>query len=170
MSRLASLLALISVFPCLAQGRAQAARALRPEAEYYLAEYARHYRVPLQFARAIVEEESAWHECAVSAKGAVGLMQLMPDTARRFNVQNRCSIEENVSGGIRYLAWLIKIFHGDLRLVAAAYNAGEAVIHWRGLKYSNPQVVSYVAKVRERFARQLRNRGDLPFRSSGRRG
>jgi soluble lytic murein transglycosylase-like protein len=90
----------------------------------------------------------------VSSKGAVGLMQLMPGTAERLNVRNRCDMNQNVSGGVRYLAWLMKKFHGDLRLVAAAYYTGENTIQRRGLGYSNQDVVSYVASVRERFVRQ----------------
>ena len=81
-------------------------------------------------------------------------MQLMPTTAARLSVRNRCDINQNVSGGVRYLAWLMNKFHGDLRLVAAAYYAGENVVERRGLGYSNRDVVSYVASVRERFVRQ----------------
>jgi soluble lytic murein transglycosylase-like protein len=83
---------------------AQSASASRAAAEYYLAAYARHYGVPLDFARAIVEQESDWQSCAVSNKGAAGLMQLMPQTAARLGVRNRCNVQENISGGIRYLA------------------------------------------------------------------
>jgi soluble lytic murein transglycosylase-like protein len=126
----------------------------RREAEYYVAAYARHYNVPVAFVRAVVEQESGWQRCPVSSKGAAGLMQLMPGTAARLNVRNRCDINQNVSGGVRYLAWLMKKFHGDLRLVAAAYYTGENTIQRRGLGYSNKDVVSYVASVRERFVRQ----------------
>ena len=124
------------------------------EAEYYVAAYAQHYRVPLNFVRSIVEQESSWHSCAVSRKGAVGLMQIMPGTARRLGVKNRCNIEENVSGGVRYLAWLLRKFRGDMRLAAAAYYAGEDVIAKRGLNYHNPDVVAYVAHVQAAYARQ----------------
>ncbi len=126
----------------------------RIEAEYYVAAYARHYGVPLNFVRSIVEQESGWHACVVSPKGAVGLMQIMPGTARRLGVRNRCDMKENVSGGVRYLAWLNRKFHGDLRFVAAAYYAGEDVIAKRGLNYRNPDVVAYVAHVLEAFARR----------------
>jgi soluble lytic murein transglycosylase-like protein len=124
------------------------------EAEYYVAAYSRHYNVPVEFVRAVVEQESGWKRCPVSSKGAAGLMQLMPGTAARLNVRNRCDINQNVSGGVRYLAWLMNKFHGDLRLVAAAYYAGENIVERRSLGYSNRDVVSYVASVRERFVRQ----------------
>jgi len=130
----------------------------RQEAEYYVATYADHYHVAVELVRAVVEQESGWRRCPVSRKGAVGLMQLMPDTARRLGVQNRCDLNQNVSGGVRYLAWLMHRFHGDLRLVAAAYYAGERAIEQRRLHYSNPEVVAYVISVRDRFERQGRFR------------
>jgi soluble lytic murein transglycosylase-like protein len=127
----------------------------RPEAEYYVAAYARHYGVPLEFVRAIVEQESAWHPCAISPKGAVGLMQLMPSTAERLGVRDRCNLNENVSGGVRYLAWLMRRFRGDLRLVAAGYVAGENAVIRHGLAYRNPEVVAYVSRIRVNFRPQL---------------
>ncbi len=81
-------------------------------------------------------------------------MQLMPDTAKKLNVQDRCDVKQNISGGVRHLAVLMAKFHGDLRLVAAAYYAGERVIETRGLQYANPDVVGYVASIRERVDRQ----------------
>ena len=126
----------------------------RLEAEYYVATYARHYRVPVALVRAIVERESNWQPCAVSPKGAEGLMQLMPVTAMRFGVGNRCNIDQNVSGGVRYLAWLMQQFHNDFRLVAAAYYAGEDVIGRQDLGYRNPDVIAYVARIRTTYLRQ----------------
>lgn len=120
----------------------------RSEAEYYLAAYARHYGVPVAFARAVVQQESAWRSCARSTKGALGLMQLMPQTAARFGVTDPCDIKQNISGGIRYLTILLHKFHGDLRLVAAAYYAGEGIVERHGLAYSNPEVVLYVKSLR----------------------
>ena len=128
----------------------------RAEAEYYLAAYANHYGIPLDFARAVVEQESGWHICAISKKGAAGIMQLMPQTAVRLGVRNRCNLEQNISGGIRYLAWLMNKFHGELRLVAAAYYAGERVVEARGLAYANRDVVLYVASIRQRVEQQRR--------------
>ena len=130
----------------------------RQEAEYYVAAYARHYGVPVEFVRAVIEQESGWQPCAISRKGAAGLMQLMPDTARKLNVYDRCDVKQNVSGGVRHLAWLMAKFHGDLRLVAAAYYAGERAIETRGLQYANPDVVGYVAGIRERVEREKKLR------------
>ena len=126
----------------------------RLEAEYYVATYARHYRVPVALVRAIVERESSWQPCAISPKGAAGLMQLMPITAQRLGVRDRCSVDQNISGGVRYLAWLMQQFHNDLRLVAAAYYAGEDVIGRRDLGHRNPDVIAYVARIRTTYLRQ----------------
>jgi len=146
---LAQVLSAISI--CWAQSPKPQARL---EAEYYVVAYAQHYRVPVALVRAIVERESSWQPCAVSPKGAVGLMQLMPATARRLGVENRCNINQNVSGGVRYLAWLMRQFHNDLRLVAAAYYAGEDVVGRRDLGFRNPDVIAYVARIRTTYLRQ----------------
>ena len=87
--------------------------------------YARAYDVPLEFVQAVIDVESAWHPYVISTKGAVGLMQLTAATAFTFGVTNRFRIEENIRGGVAYLAYLIRRFKGELRLVAAAYYAGE---------------------------------------------
>jgi len=128
----------------------------RVEAEYYVTAYAEHYRVPLALARSIVARESSWRPCTVSPKGAAGLMQLMPATAKRLGVTDRCNIDQNISGGVRYLAWLMQQFHNDLRLVAAAYYAGEDVIGKRGLSYGDPDVVAYVSAIRATYVRESR--------------
>ena len=135
--------------------RAQSGRASeRIEAEYYVTAYAQHYRVPIALARAIVLRESNWQPCAISRKGAVGLMQLMPATAKRLGVTDRCNLDQNVSGGVRYLAWLMRRFHNDLRLVAGAYYAGEDTIGRRGLAYRNPDVLTYVTAIRTIYLRE----------------
>jgi soluble lytic murein transglycosylase-like protein len=144
---------MLALFSCCGAW-SRSVQASRQEAEYYATAYALHYRVPVDFVRALIAQESGWQPCAISPKGAAGLMQLMPATAAGLGVTDRCDIQQNVSGGIRHLARLMKKFHGDLRLVAAAYYAGEQVIETRGLDYANRDVVAYVAAVRERTDRQ----------------
>lgn len=148
--------ALLTQMVCLlAIAQAQSAQTrIRGEAEYYVATYAKHYRVPPPLVRAIIQQESGWQPCVISPKGAVGLMQLMPRTAQRLEVANRCDVDQNISGGIRYLAWLMQLFHNDLRLVTAAYYAGEDVISRRGLAYRNSDVVTYVRRIRDLYIRQ----------------
>lgn len=126
----------------------------RAEAEYYVSAYAHYYHVPLALVRSIVQQESGWKSCVVSSKGAVGLMQLMPETARWLGVTDRCNVRQNIWGGVRYLAWLIQKFRGDLRLVAAAYYTGEYVVGQKGLNYRNPDVIVYVTQVRAIYSRQ----------------
>jgi soluble lytic murein transglycosylase len=127
----------------------------RAEAEYYAAAYARHYRVPLPFVRSVIRQESGWQRCTTSAKGARGLMQLMPETARRLGVRDRCDMNQNISAGVRHLAHLMMVFKGDLRLVAAAYYAGEVPIARRGLDFANPDVVAYVSRLRRGMQREM---------------
>jgi len=81
-------------------------------------------------------------------------MQLMPGTAVAFAVRDRFRVEDNVRGGVEYLASLIQFFKGDLRLAIAAYIAGKERIAPRGVKYASPEVYEYVSHV----ARQYRQR------------
>ena len=138
---------------CLAES---GMRTTRIEAEYYVAAYAQHYRVPSALVRAIVKHESDWQPCTVSTQGAVGLMQLMPATAKRLGVTDRCNVDQNVSGGVRYLAWLIERFHNDFRLALAAYYVGEDRIGKKGLDYANSDVLAYVSAIRTAYLREAR--------------
>jgi len=128
-------------------------------AEYYAAVY----QVPVELVAAIIDEESGWNPYAVSKRGAAGIMQLMPATAVRFGVRNRFLVQENIRGGVAYLAWLKQRFNGDLRLITAAYYVGEKEISSRGLAYSSPDVQGYVKRVAQRYRarRVLRARSQL---------
>ena len=126
-------------------------------AEYY----AVIYRVPVDLVDAIIDEESAWNPFAVSPKGAVGLMQLMPETAVRFGVRNRFRPDENIRGGVAYLSWLDQQFNGDLRLVTAAYYVGETPIFSRKLGYSSADVQGYVNRVARRYRARRRHKANV---------
>ena len=126
-------------------------------AEYY----GTIYRVPVDLVEAIIEEESAWNPFAVSPKGAVGLMQLMPGTAVRFGVRNRFRLDENIRGGVAYLSWLNQQFNGDLRLVTAAYYVGETPILSRKLEYSSADVQGYVNRVAKRYRARRRHKANV---------
>ena len=122
--------------------------------EYALrcAEYYAHiYQVPVELVESVIDVESNWNPSAVSPKGAVGLMQLMPGTALEFGVRNRFQVEDNVRGGVAYLAWLIQLFRGDLRLVMGAYVAGQDRMLSRGLSYSSREVYEYVSNVARQY-------------------
>jgi len=116
-------------------------------AEYYAAVY----QVPVDLVEAIIDEESGWNPDALSSEGAAGIMQLMPGTAVRFGVHNRFHIDENIHGGVAYLAWLKQRFKGDLRLITAAYYVGEEPISQHGLDYSSRDVQRYVQRVSRRY-------------------
>ena len=146
----------------LAQSNSSAAQL---EAEYYISAYSQHYRVPVALVRAIVKRESNWQLCTVSPKGAMGLMQLMPGTAQRLGVRDRCNVDQNISGGVRYLAWLIEQFH-DLRLVTAAYYAGEDLVGKRGLACRNRDVVSYVRAIRSGYLYEAGNEAGITIPAS----
>jgi len=152
----------------LGTARAQTGRARPPSnlsaawAEYYAA----RYQVPVELVEAIIDEESAWNPYAVSSRGAAGIMQLMPGTAARFGVHNRLRVDENIRGGVAYLAWLKRRFKGDLRLVTAAYYVGEHPISLRGLDYSSPDVQGYVQRVSRRYrARRIARTGSARKRA-----
>ena len=113
--------------------------------------YAQVYQVPVELVESVIDVESNWNPYAVSPKGAVGLMQLMPGTALEFGVRNRFQVEDNVRGGVAYLAWLIQLFKGDLRLVMGAYVAGQDRMLSRGLSYSSREVYEYVSNVARQY-------------------
>jgi soluble lytic murein transglycosylase-like protein len=96
--------------------------------------YAEKYRIDPTLVRAIIQVESDFNVACVSHKGARGLMQLMPETAKRFGVKRMHDPEENIHGGIQYLAYLTRLFRDDLPRALAAYNAGEnAVLKYGGI-------------------------------------
>jgi soluble lytic murein transglycosylase-like protein len=98
--------------------------------------------------RAVMKTESAYNRWAVSAKGAMGLMQLIPGTGRRFGVQDFFDPSQNIEGGVRYLKFLLQKFNGNLDLSLAAYNAGENLVQRLGKIPSIPETKNYVRKVR----------------------
>jgi len=115
--------------------------------------WAEHFGVPRELVRAVIEAESNWNPRAVSLAGAVGLMQLMPDTAAAFRVGNRFDPAENIRGGVAYLSFLMEESRGDLRLVVGAYNAGHGRVLKAGLRYRNPEAVNFTQRVAYLFRR-----------------
>ena len=100
----------------------------RDGAEKLVREAADRHRVDPALIRAVIEIESNWNAGAVSRKGAVGLMQLIPTTAQRFGVNDLFSPQQNVDAGVRYLKTLLERYNGNLELALAAYNAGEGAV------------------------------------------
>lgn len=129
-------------------------------AALYLTQYQRTiksaallYQVNPAFIRAIIHAESHFDVKAVSKQGAQGLMQLMPTTAKALGVKNPFIAKQNIYGGVKHLAHLLKIYRGSNRLAAAAYNAGEGAVK----KYSGippfAETKVYVERVEILFQR-----------------
>lgn len=116
------------------------------------------YSVNSALVLAVIAVESNFNTNAVSPKGALGLMQLMPGTAKRFGVGNAFDPEQNIRGGVRYLSELADMFDNDLDLVLAAYNAGEnAVLRYKLRVPPFPETINYVKQVRQHLYRLLEN-------------
>lgn len=111
-------------------------------------EAAKKYRVDPALVRAVIHAESAFKPGAKSKKGALGLMQLMPATAKDMGVINALSPEENIHGGVRYLAWLLEENGGDTLLATAAYNAGPGAVKRHGGIPPYEETQTYVERVK----------------------
>jgi len=116
--------------------------------ESLIREKARAYRISEHFLKAVIRTESSFDPNAESVSGAVGLMQLMPATARRFGVYNRRDPVSNVDGGARYLNHLLNLFDDDPRLALAGYHAGEGAVIRNGNRVPPyPATHRYIEKV-----------------------
>ena len=120
-----------------------------------IAEVADRYQVPEALLHAVITIESVYDPDAISRAGAVGLMQLMPATARRYGVYNRRNPTANLNGGTRYLKDLLIRFDNDIELALAGYNAGETAVE----KYGNQippydETQEYVRKVLKLYSQQ----------------
>jgi soluble lytic murein transglycosylase-like protein len=127
-------------------------------AEYYAA----IYEVPVDLVEAIIDEESGWNPSAISNKGAVGLMQLMPHTATRLGVLNVFDPQQNINGGAQYLHELLLRYNNDLILSLAAYNSGpERVEHYGRRVPPIRETQSYVRRVAKTYADRKASKASL---------
>lgn len=123
-----------------------------------IVEAANRHQVDPRLVHAVIQAESAYDANAVSSAGAVGLMQLMPDTARRYGVMDRNNPVQNIDGGTHYLKDLIRMFGSNLDLAVAAYNAGEnAVLHYNNTIPPYPETRNYVKTVLALYNRYRMN-------------
>ena len=127
-------------------------RRVLPAIEEYIEQVALQYQVDPKLVLAVIEVESAWNPMARSPKGALGLMQLMPETAARFEVHDPFDSKKNIEGGVRYLRFLLDLFHQNLTYALGAYNAGEAAVVQRNDIPPYAETRSYIKRVTKRYA------------------
>jgi soluble lytic murein transglycosylase len=108
---------------------------------------AQRHQIDEALVKAVIRAESDFVPDAVSPKGALGLMQLMPATARLRGVWKAFEPSQNVEGGVRHLRYLLDRYSGNLRLALAAYNAGEAAVDRNGGVPPYPETIEYLARV-----------------------
>ena len=118
-----------------------------PEISSLVEKTADRLQVDPQLVHAIIKVESQYDPMALSNKGAMGLMQLIPETAQRFGVANPFDPKDNIEGGVSYLRHLLDMFGGDLPRSLAAYNAGEGAVQRSGGVPSYAETQDYVRKV-----------------------
>jgi soluble lytic murein transglycosylase-like protein len=112
------------------------------------------YGVDSALVHAVISAESGYNARAISRAGAQGLMQLMPETARRYGVRNSMDPVENITGGVKYLHDLLAMFQGNMELAVAAYNAGEnAVIRYGRRVPPYSETLGYVPRVLDFYRR-----------------
>ena len=131
-----------------------ARRQSRPDVDELVTRSAARHGLPPSLVRAVIQAESNWDPHAVSHKGAMGLMQLMPQTAEMLGVTNPFDPAQNIEGGTKYLAKLLEAFNGRLDLALAGYNAGPTVVSSLGRIPENRETPHYVTKVLAVFRSQ----------------
>ena len=129
--------------------------------ERLIDQVALNYDIHPSFVHAVIKAESDYNPRAISRKGALGLMQLMPQTARRFGVANVFNPAENLEGGVRYLRYLLDLYGSNTRLSLAAYNAGEGAVDRFGGVPPYFETLQYVRRVSELY-RRTRNEAPAP--------
>jgi soluble lytic murein transglycosylase-like protein len=127
---------------------------------------ARRFDVDAALVSAVIKAESDFNPRVRSHKGAVGLMQLMPATAKRFGVGDSWEPTANIAGGTRYLRWLLDNFDGDVQRALAGYNAGEGNVNKYGGVPPFRETVNYVAKI-ARYLRTYEEREQSPLFAGG---
>jgi soluble lytic murein transglycosylase-like protein len=125
----------------------------RGKIEEMIREVSARYRVDPALVRAVMQTESNWNSSAVSRKGALGLMQLVPGTAQQLGVNNAFDPKQNLDGGVRYLHMLLERYNGDLDRALAAYNAGPGAVDRAGGIPQYRETRNYVQKVTDSYFR-----------------
>ncbi len=136
------------------KARSKSGRIINPKKyEPYIKRVASRYRIDPLLIKAVIKAESNFDYLAVSPKGAQGLMQLMPGTARDMHVANPFDPQQNIRGGTRYLRKMLDVFDDDMQLALAAYNAGPEKVKKYGRIPKFPETVKYVKRVLRNYKR-----------------
>ena len=135
----------------------------RDGVEKLVREAAERHQVDPALVRAVIQTESNWNPSAVSRKGALGLMQLIPTTAQRFGANDAFSPKQNVDAGVRYLKTLLERYNGNLDLALAAYNAGEGAVDRAHGVPAYRETRNYVQRVQEAYYRPGSGRLDSAY-------
>jgi soluble lytic murein transglycosylase-like protein len=124
---------------------------LRAEIDSIVQEVAQKYSLEPSLIHSIIKIESNYDPWAISPKGAMGLMQLMPATAAQYGVKNIFDPRENIEGGVRYLKDLVRLYQGQTDLVLAAYNAGQEAVKRFGGIPPYPETIKYIEKIKASY-------------------
>jgi soluble lytic murein transglycosylase-like protein len=138
---------LLCVFFLWTPGKADILSSSKKPYDDIVVDVAQKLRVPVDLVHSIIKAESNYDTWAISAKGAMGLMQLMPITAKQYKVMNVFDPRQNIEGGVKYLVDLIKLYDGDTQRVLAAYNAGQEAIKKYGGIPPYRETRNYIKKV-----------------------
>lgn len=122
------------------------------------------HKVDAELIHAVIRAESNYDRYAISAKGAMGLMQLMPSTASYYGVLNVFEPAQNIEGGVKYLKDLIKLYEGQTHLILAAYNAGqEAVRRYKGIP-PYKETRDYIERVQATYNKKITRLGTIIYK------
>jgi len=137
----------LCVFSLSINGKADVMSSSKKPYDYIVVDIAQKMRVPVELVHSIIKTESNYDTWAISSKGAMGLMQLMPLTAAQYEVMNVFDPRQNIEGGVKYIVDLIKLYDGDTKHVLAAYNAGQEAIKKYGGIPPYKETRNYIKKV-----------------------
>ncbi len=123
------------------------------EYDHIIKHYCQLYDVDPELVKIVIRKESEFNPRAVSSSGAIGLMQLMPETARSLGVKDPYNARENIKGGVKYLSHLLGVFRQDLELTLAAYHAGPGLVRRLNRVPQIPATMEYVDYILSRYGR-----------------